>query len=402
MGAQRGPVGEGGIGPAAPSTSVLVADADSAARSYAQERLAAEGFIVTVADGAQTAMSHLAGGDFDILLTTLDLPDSDGVSLIAQVRADADLARLPIAVIVHRDEIEAMDRAFEAGATAFVARPFHWPALAHQIRFVLRAAKQAEDLREARDRAVEADRFKSNMLRLLQHELRTPLASIVGFSEEIVRAPASRYSAEFAQHVVKAGRDLNRQFTALFASAQVIAGDVAWDFEPIKAQDLFDQIQLGEEALAVERRVVVRYLLDCPSAKINLDARYLPKALRHLVRNAIVHGAVEGGRVDVIATAERDARDGERVLFIVRDGGRGFSESNLEHCLQPFAQGEDALTRAVHGFGLGLPFARRVIESHGGQMKVVTAPEGGCIVTVVLPAELPAHQTIGQMRAAAG
>jgi signal transduction histidine kinase len=382
--------------------AVLLADPDSASRAYALEHLTPEGIAVEAVDTAEAAVAVLKTRRFDMILATLDLPSLGGVGLLSQLRADPGFETFPVAIIVHRDELSAINQAFAAGATAFVARPFHWQALAHQIRFILRAEAQAEALRIARDQARQADAFKTNMLRLLQHELRTPLASIVGFSEELVRTPSGRNVAEYAQHVVRAGRELNTQFSALFSSAQVIAGDVQWDFELIKAQDLLDAVQLGEEDLAVSRQVIVRYLLDCPSAEIDCDARFLPDAVRHLVRNAIVHGAEagQGARVDVIATAQRAPGQPDRVVIAVRDYGDGIAAERLRHCLEPFAQGDDALTRREHGFGLGLPFARRVIEAHRGMMRIARPPEGGCLITVSLPAKLPAHQTIGQLRSA--
>lgn len=381
---------------------VLLADPDSASRAYALEKLTPEGIRVLAVDSADAALLALKATPVDMVLATLDLPPRGGVDLMQRVRSEPGRAELPFAIIVHRDELSAINDAYAAGATAFVARPFHWQALAHQIRFILRAEAQATALRAARDEARQADAFKTNMLRLLQHELRTPLASIVGFSEEIIRAPTSRHAAEYAQHVVRAGRELNAEFTALFASAQVIAGDVLWDFESVKTQDLFDAVQLGEEGLAVERQTVVRYVLDCPSAKIECDSRYLPQALRQLVRNAMIHGcdAGQGDRVEVVATAQRSPGLPDRVVIAIRDYGPGIAADRLRHCLEPFAQGDDALTRREHGFGLGLPFARRVVEAHRGSMRIARPADGGCLVTITLPALLPEHQSIGQLKSA--
>jgi signal transduction histidine kinase len=347
----------------------------------------------------------LRAGRFDIAVISLDLPGLDGVRLIEAVRQDDRLSDLPLAAVVHREELGAIDRAFAAGATAFVSRPFHFKALGHQLRFIIRAAAQATALREqaetltaqatalrqARDQAEAADGFKTNMLRLLQHELRTPLSAIVGFSEEIARAPTGRNAVEFAGEVVRAGRQLSRQFSALFSSAQVIAGDVTWDFDPMTAADLIQAVQAGEAETASAHKVSVRYGVECPQAVIEADSRYFVEAIRHLVRNAIVHGAPEGGRVDVVATAQ-----GDRLTIAVRDQGGGIARDKLERCLAPFGQGEDALTRAEHGFGLGLPFARKVIEAHRGVMRIASPPTGGCVVSVSVPAAVPERTAAGR------
>jgi signal transduction histidine kinase len=141
---------------------------------------------------------------------------------------------------------------------------------------------------------------------------------------------------------------------------------------------------------------MVRYLLDCPSAVLQADIRFLPLAVGHLVRNAIIHGG-DSGRVDVVATAQKtDA--GECVAIVVRDHGPGLSADVMAQCFELFGQSESALTRSEHGIGLGLPYARRVVEAHGGNLRLMTPREGGLAATVTLPARLPVFQTIGQMR----
>lgn len=377
--------------PPVPPT-VLLADRDAAALSYAAERLRGEGFAISEAESADAALALARTQAFKIVVIANDVAGVDCAGLIGAMRAEPSLAHVPIVVLVQRDEIDAIDRVYAAGATAFVARPIHWKAMAHQLRFVLRADEQAQALRAARDEAERAMAFKSNMLRLLQHELRTPLASIVGFSEELSRAPASRYSAEFAGHVAQAGRQLNRQFTALFSAAEVISGDVLWDFEPVTLKDLVSVVETSEAAFAARENAQVRYAVECPSAIIQADGRYLPIALAHLVRNGVAHGVAASGerRVDVAAVANAGKASG-RVVIVVRDYGPGIAPETLAQCFEPFRQGEDALTRSAQGFGLGLAFARRVVEAHGGRLAVQQAPEGGCLVTVLLPAIVPAN-----------
>jgi two-component system CheB/CheR fusion protein len=94
----------------------------------------------------------------------------------------------------------------------------------------------------------------------------------------------------------------------------------------------------------------------------------------------------------VIAAAQRGEPGGDRLTIAVRDQGRGIAREKLARCLAPFGQGEDALNRSEHGFGLGLPFARKVIEAHRGVMRIASPQSGGCIVTLSLPASIPEAQ----------
>lgn len=119
---------------------ILAADDDPIMREFASVYLAApKAEIETAADGAE-ALKMLGQANYDLLLLDLDMPVLSGFEVLAAIRADARLARLPIIVISGREDLDSIDRAFELGATSFVIKPVNWRLLAYQVKFVLRAA----------------------------------------------------------------------------------------------------------------------------------------------------------------------------------------------------------------------------------------------------------------------
>ena len=101
----------------------------------------------------------LADWPADILLLDLEMPRMDGFEVLSRLRAEAGrLRNLPVIVVTGREDIDAIDRAFAAGATSFVSKPLNWRLLSYQIRYVrrayeaeqaARAAVQAADIRLA-------------------------------------------------------------------------------------------------------------------------------------------------------------------------------------------------------------------------------------------------------------
>lgn len=360
---------------------ILVADDDPILREFACVHLATpEVTLDTAGDGAE-ALAKLQGGSYDLALVDLDMPVMDGFELIARVRADPALKHIPIVVVTGREDMMAIDKAFQAGATSFAVKPLNWRLLSYQLRYVLRAFRQENEIRVAKLRAEQAHAIKTNILRLVQHELRTPLTSIVGFAEHIEAHPKSSEVAEFAGLIAGAGRRFSSNVSDLISAAQTLTSDIVLRPDEIRVSQIIDAVVAAEAQRAAEKGVPLRGVDGANGLKIECDRDLVVRALRHLVRNAIEHGE---GPVDLMATPDRDG-----VAFAVRDRGAGIEPAQLEQCLAAFQQGEDALNRHSAGMGLGLPVAQRVFTAHGGSLSVSHVADVGCIVVATLPARPP-------------
>ena len=127
---------------------LLFVDDDPILREFAQVNLATAAADVDVAADGVEALEALSRQRYDLLLIDLDMPRMDGFELLAHLRADPATAHLPVVVETGREDVEAIDRAFRAGATAFVTKPLNWRLLSYQLRFTLRAARAEAALRD--------------------------------------------------------------------------------------------------------------------------------------------------------------------------------------------------------------------------------------------------------------
>lgn len=127
---------------------LLFVDDDPILREFAQVNLASAAAEVDVAADGVEALEAMSRCRYDLLLVDLDMPRMDGFELLAHLRADPVTAHLPVVVETGREDVEAIDRAFRAGATAFVTKPLNWRLLTYQLRFTLRAARAEAVLRD--------------------------------------------------------------------------------------------------------------------------------------------------------------------------------------------------------------------------------------------------------------
>lgn len=228
------------------------------------------------------------------------------------------------------------------------------------------------------------DEGKRQFLRMVSHELRTPLNSIIGFSEILsaelhgpLGAPQYR---EYARHIRQSGDRLLKLVNQVLEVARLEGHVLDLEPRPQPLDHALDDVrdQVKEEMVARHVQLVVE---DEGALPIVLaDSRGLRSLLRNLVENAIVYGPSHG-----VVTVR--ARRRERTVEIdIEDNGDGVDAADIPKLLNPFVQGEDALTRAGEGAGLGLAIARLTAEAMDGELAMTSAPGHGVRVTVTLPA----------------
>jgi diguanylate cyclase len=127
---------------------VLVADDDAIMREIATALLKDAGFSVQTVSGGDAAVAACVLRMPDIALLDVEMQEGDGYQACINIRSLPGGADLPIVMVTGRDDTVSIDRAYEAGATDFVAKPINWPLLAYRIRYVLRGARTIEALRQ--------------------------------------------------------------------------------------------------------------------------------------------------------------------------------------------------------------------------------------------------------------
>ncbi|MES2304995.1 MAG: EAL domain-containing protein [Gemmatimonadota bacterium] len=137
---------------------ILVVDDDSTTRMLLRESLEAGGFRVEEATDGERAVERFADVLPDVVLLDVVMPGLDGFETCRMLRTlpNGIGARVPIVMTTGLDDIESVNRAYEAGATDFITKPIVWPILAHRVRYILRAAQGSDALLRSEERLAEA------------------------------------------------------------------------------------------------------------------------------------------------------------------------------------------------------------------------------------------------------
>ncbi len=138
---------------------VLIVDDDEAARLLIEISLTDEGLRVQQAADAERALAAFAVRRPDIVLLDVNMPGMDGYECCRELRRRPGGADLPVLMLTGHEDLQSIQRAYEAGATDFLSKSNNWGLLAHRVRYMLRASRAFANLTESRQRLASAQRI---------------------------------------------------------------------------------------------------------------------------------------------------------------------------------------------------------------------------------------------------
>ncbi len=236
-----------------------------------------------------------------------------------------------------------------------------------------------------RARASEAGRAKSEFLSNMNHELRTPMNAILGFSELIeCRAfgdAVDKY-AEYGAIIHESGQHLLALINDMMDLARIEGGKLTLEETTFSLPRLIRDIAAEHDKDAAAAELSLSVVFPQPLPQITADARAIRQILVNLISNALKF-TPPGGRVVVSAQIEA----GGQLAITVEDTGIGVRPEDQQQVFERFGVGRHDVATAGHGTGLGLAIVKGFAEAHDGSVLLESDGENGTRVTVRLPAE---------------
>ncbi|MGE4587078.1 MAG: PAS domain-containing sensor histidine kinase, partial [Mangrovibacterium sp.] len=259
---------------------------------------------------------------------------------------------------------------------------------AQQLTMVVLRNRMILDLIAAKEKAEESERLRAAFLANMSHEIRTPMNGILGFLS-LLETPdlEEENKKEYINIVNKSGQRLLETINDIIEISKIEAGESRLNSMVVNIREIlqyqldFFQPQAEEKGL----HLFIKKQLKQDEALVQTDKHKLEGILTNLIKNALKF--TEEGYVEL-----GNYREGNRLVFYVKDTGKGIPPERIGTIFERFVQADQELTRAYEGSGLGLAIAKAYLDTLGGEISVQSTPGQGSCFTFYIP-WLPAQQT---------
>ena len=224
---------------------------------------------------------------------------------------------------------------------------------------------------------LERDRSRAEALRFVTHELRTPLVSIQGFAEFLLRYPHADSSKEAAATIFRESQRLVSLINTYLDVLRFDAGARALRKQSIAIPEMVGQVEKVIAPIAEAADINILVDLEDALPPLTGDAPMLNGVLLNLLNNAVKYSP-EGSEVSLCVRGNNDA-----VVFEVANPGTMIPPDDLARLFEPFYRAPDH-DPAKPGWGLGLTFVKRIVEEHGGTIEA-SSDNDGIRVRVSIP-----------------
>ena len=376
---------------------VLVVDDEPSIRLTVAEFLRRAGYDTVAAADFESAAALTDG--VDVAVVDVNLPDGSGIELLRRLNEREPY--VPVIMVTGDPQLPRISEIIRAGAYDFIVKPIYKDVL---VKAVSRAAekKRLEDEKrrleeEVRRHAEELERrVEERTAELVEvyrvlaqqekiaalgrvaaqvaHEVKNPLAGLLLYALHLkgkVEGKLAESELALLDKIVSTINHLTSTCEQVLSFARPVRlAPQRTDLNRV----LIDVLQLLEPQLAAAR-VSLKADLDPAGATGTLDESSLRSVLMNLALNA-VQSMPEGGELRV-----RTRAAGGTLVAEIADTGTGMTEEQVKNIFEPF------YTTKAAGLGLGLPYAKKVIEEHRGQIAVESRAGEGTTIRITLPAE---------------
>jgi signal transduction histidine kinase len=245
----------------------------------------------------------------------------------------------------------------------------------NMVNLEQKVQERTVEIRAARDAAECANRAKSEFLANMSHELRTPLNATIGFTDVVLSkicGELNETQEEYLGYVLQSSRHLLSLINDILDLSKIEADKMELLIEPLNIVEIVNNSLIMVKEMALDQGVLLNAAVDANTPQeFPGDARKILQILYNLLSNAVKFSP-DGGVITLHVHCLQ-----ESVLeFAVSDNGIGLEASDLERIFLPFEQVDGSESRNFQGTGLGLSLTRRLVELHGGSIRVESAGIG--------------------------
>lgn len=310
----------------------------------------------------------------DLIITDWEMPEIDGITLIKQLKKNPETMEIPVVMATGvMKTSHDLNTALEAGSVDYIRTPVEPLELTARVRSMLELNNSYKKLKELAT-------FKSLLIGIIGHDLRSPFNILLGFSDLLIKDwydISDVKKLEYINLINDKSKKTLELLNELLTWAKSLSGDVVLRPSVFKINTIIDDVIKLYDAIAREKSILLTKQ-DFHDIYVYADFNTIRTILRNFVNNAIKF-TKEHGSISIEVEKEN-----KHLAIKVIDTGVGIHEEKLRK-LFTLESVESIGTKGEKGTGLGLLFSKEFIEKNNGEIRVESQAGKGSIFTFTIP-----------------
>ncbi|MFH0733504.1 MAG: response regulator [bacterium] len=351
--------------------TVLIVEDDQNLRMNLEDILQFNGFNTLSAKNGYEGYKLALVKEPDIIISDIRMPQMDGLELLKKLQENSITSFIPFIFLSAKVELQDIRAGMALGADDYITKPFKIDDVLNTISSRLRKKNNQINIFEE---------FKNNIVKNVAHELRTPLVSIIGFSEIIEKTFDGLTKddiIEIAKSINKSGKKLHHRIEKFMLYAELLSenkvSSIDVEISDTDPDELKDLVQ--KKASEYDREKDLSFSIQ--SGKVGINAKLINLILTELVENSLKF-SVEGTPITISVECK-----GRYYILKVTDYGSGIKTSKIEN-INAFTL-LNSNEKNTEGLGLGLTIIKKITNLYNGYMNIDSEENKFTIIEIGFP-----------------
>jgi len=333
----------------------------------ALERLFRKKYRVLKATSGKQALQLLKDEKVALIISDQRMPEMTGVDFLEQsMKSNPESVRI---LLTGFTDIESVIAAINSGQIyRYVTKPWDPRDLMTAVdrgieRYEMTAELKEKNkaLRDALDELKTLDAAKDQFMILINHELKTPLTSLLSFLELLNETGLTDEQKKYVDRISQSGQRLKEIIVDVLEIVSAETGRTPLNEETVETRHICKAVADGLYELALQKKQSINIVGK--NLKIELDRKIIINVLKRLLHNAIKFGDAES---EIKIEADGDSSG---VTFAIENEGKTIKTEAIQRILKPFSLDEDIMNHSK-GLGLGLAVSQSLLKRHGSHLEI--------------------------------
>jgi CheY-like chemotaxis protein len=371
-----------------PSERILVVDDQPINVQLLKRKLERSGLQVSTATNGLEALEQVRVHKPDLILLDLMMPDMDGIEVCQRLQSSSDTRSIPVIFVTARTAKESKLEGLGVGAVDYITKPIDLDETVARVQTQLRFAAINRENLELQRRLEESRRAATigAVAQGIAHNLNNLLGVVIGYLDLVKsgydKPPVVKKNAQNVDDAIQRIVGIVRQLSTLVVKSR----------PELTRVPMTRLIEGGIRRFHSDYKLTAAVNVFNPLEELEIDTNI--ETFEEIISKVLINAWESYGdapperRTIDIHTRTFDRNRGDKMVEIrVDDSGRGISEEIRDRMFEPFVS-----TKRTVGVGMGLTIARHSLRSLGGEVSVVSRPDGGSSALLVHPVRDPRHR----------